>query len=119
MTSTRLLSTTSDTLTKVAADKPTFLTTIVYLSLSPTRTLVTLTVLLIVNLTLGFAVTFSLVLLTTVLFSLQLAKAVLVTLPTLVTLTIKVTVKDWLAAILSIVQVALRVITSYASAPPL
>ena len=94
MTSTRLLSTTSDTLTPVAVDKPTFLTVIVYLSLSPTRTLVTLTDLLTVKLTNGLTSTETLDL-NSVLFSSQVAFTLFVNKPSVV---VKATIwktTDW------------------------
>ena len=92
MTSTRLLSTTSVTLTPVAVDKPTFLTVIVYLSLSPTRTTsaaVTLTDLLTVKLTNGSASTSTDLLVTGVLFSLQLTPTLFTIVPAALILTTK------------------------------
>ncbi len=97
-------------LTSVALERPLLCMVIVYLIESPTIASVTLVTSVKLNITLGITVILLLVLLTTVLFSELFAKTVLFSFPAWVTLITKTTLADFPASILSMVQVALRVV---------
>ena len=104
-------------LTSVALERPLLCMVIVYLIESPTIASVTLVTSVKLNITLGITVILLLVLLTTVLFSELFAKTVLFSFPACVTLITKTTLADFPASILSMFQVALRVVSLYVSAP--
>ena len=95
----------------VASDKPLLCTVIVYLTKSPTTTEETSADFSTLNITLGLTVILLLVLLTTVLFSALLANMTLVKLPVEVAFTTTWISTDFPAQILSMVQVALRVVS--------